>query len=138
MTPFKAVYGRNPPSIIRVAPSVDTPSEVLIQLQNRDALLHRLKANLVRAQERMKHFADTQRTEVSFHVGDWVFVKLQPYRQHSVHLRKSQKLGMRYFGPFQVLARSGSVAYKLSLPSEARIHLVFHVSLLKKCIGNPD
>ena len=138
MTPFKAVYGRDPPAIVRVSASADTPSEVLCQLQDRDALLDRLKANLLRAQERMKRFADTQRIEVSFNVGDWVFVKLQPYRQHSVQLRKSQKLGMRYFGPFQVLARVGSVAYKLSLPPETRIHPVFHVSLLKKCIGNPD
>jgi len=67
----------------------------------------------------------------------WVFVKLQPYRQHSVVLRKHQKLGLRYFGPFQIVKRIGDVAYQLALLAEAKIHPVFHVSLLKKCEGDP-
>jgi len=64
-----------------------------------------------------------------------VFVKLQPYMQHSVALRKNQKLGLRYFGPFPVIKRIGLIAYKLSLPLTTKIHLVFHVSLLKQCKG---
>lgn len=70
-------------------------------------------------------------------LGDMVFVKLQPYRQTSMALRKNQKLSLHYFGPFPVIEKLGSVAYKLLLPSTAKIHPVFHIFLLKKCVGDP-
>lgn len=71
----------------------------------------------------MKDQADKRR----FNVGDLVLVKLQPYKQNSVALRKNQKLGMKYFGPFPILAKVGAIAYKLKLPKNARIHVVFHI-----------
>lgn len=71
-------------------------------------------------------------------MGDLVLVKLQPYRQHSGTLRKNQKLGMRYFGPFPVTAIIGSVAYKLQLPDAAKIHPVFYISQLKPLEGIPQ
>jgi len=50
----------------------------------------------------------------------------------------NQKLSMGYFGPFLILARIGPVAYKQKLPLSTQIHLVFHVSVLKKCTGEPQ
>jgi hypothetical protein len=44
---------------------------------------------------------------------------------------------LRYFGPYQVLARIGSVAYHLQLPPQTRIHNVFHVALFKRFVGAP-
>lgn len=97
-----------------------------------------LKKSLIEAQKRMKEYADAHRSERSFSVGDWVYLKLKPYKQLS--LRKSQlwKLTSKYCGPYPVIKKVGEVAYELQLPSDAKIHPVFHVSLLKKHVGNKD
>ncbi|GJT96586.1 ty3-gypsy retrotransposon protein [Tanacetum coccineum] len=64
--------------------------------------------------------------------------KVISFRQVSVQRRRSQKLATRYYGPFRILRRIGPVAYELELPPAARIHNVFHVSLLKKLCGEPS
>ena len=101
----------------------------------RQTILERLKENLAKAQNRMKHQADKGRIEKQFNIGDWVWVKLQPYWQHSVLRRPLQKLSKRFFGPFKILQKIGQVAYKLELPQSSRMHPVFHVSLLKPYKG---
>jgi len=138
MTSFKALYGRDPPTLTRQPVTSQDRMELREQLANRDSLLAKLKANLSRAQQAMKAQADRKRQEVILQVGDQVLVKLQPYRQHSSVLRKNQKFSMKYFGPFKVVAKIGSVAYKLELPPSARILPVFHVSQLKLFKGNVD
>ncbi|WMV59051.1 hypothetical protein MTR67_052436 [Solanum verrucosum] len=97
-----------------------------------------LKNNLTRAQKRMKDVADRKRQHGEFGVGEWVYVKLKPYRQHSLRLQRHHKLGRRYFGLLKVQKKKGTVAYTLDLPNEARIHPVFHVSMLCRCVGIPE
>ena len=87
------------------------------------------------AQGKMKTQADKHRQERSFAVGDWVFLRLQPYRQQSLAYKGKWKLSPRYFGPFKVLKRIWTVSYKLELPPKSKLHLVFHVLCLKLKLG---
>ncbi|MCI38362.1 3-hydroxyisobutyryl-CoA hydrolase-like protein mitochondrial-like-like, partial [Trifolium medium] len=49
--------------------------------------------------------------------------------------RFNQKLSPRYYGPYEILQKLGAVAYKLKLPEDSKVHLVFHVSLLRKAVA---
>jgi hypothetical protein len=105
-------------------------------IENQQQVLQFLKNNLTMAQNRMKQQVDQHRSERSFEVGDWVFLRLQPYKQMSLKkTKKDNKLSPKYYGPYKVLQKIGTMAYKLELPSSSRVHPVFHVSCLKKVIG---
>ena len=85
----------------------------------------------------MKQQANQHHRERSFDVGDWVFLRLQPYKQISLkQAKKDNKLSPNYYGPYKVLQKIGTMAYKLELPVASRVHLVFYVSCLKKVIGD--
>ena len=83
----------------------------------------------------MKKYADQKRSERTFEVGDMVYIKMQPYRMAAFGIRQSIKLTSKYYGPFRVLQKMGSLSYKLQLLDGVQIHPVFHVSQLKKHLG---
>ena len=84
----------------------------------------------------MKQQANQHRSERIFHVGDWVFLRLQPYKQMSLKkAKKDYKLSPKYYSPYKVLQNIGTMAYKLELSASLLVHLVFHVTCLKKVIG---
>lgn len=68
-------------------------------------------------------------------MGDWVFLRLQPYKQQSVAYRVAHRLSPKFFRPFQILERIGEVVYKLDLHAGSAIHPVFHVSCLMTKLG---
>ena len=90
------------------------------------------------AQDRQKHYTDKRRKELEFAVGDMVYLKMITFTGR-VRISGRRKLDPRYLGPFRVIERVGSVAYKLDLPSEMEaFHNVFHISQLRKCLTDQD
>ena len=83
----------------------------------------------------MKATIDKHRREIQFQVGDRVLGKLQPYCQSSVHWGVNKKLLVRLYGPYKVTAKIGAVTYRLELPPDSKVHLVFHMSLLRRVSG---
>jgi hypothetical protein len=134
MPPFQALYERS----CRTSLQWDQPGEK--QVFGPDILLEAEEnimmvwENMKIAQSRQRSYADTRRIELSFEVGDFVYLKVSPIRGVRRFGVKG-KLAPRYFGPYQILARRGEVAYHLSLLENLSVvHDVFHVSQLKKCL----
>jgi hypothetical protein len=94
--------------------------------------------NLRIAQSRQKSYVDKRRRELKFDVGDHVYLKVSPIRgTRRFHVRG--KLALRYIGPYPVIKRIGTVAYKIKLPEQlSDVHNVFHVSQLRKCLRVPE
>jgi hypothetical protein len=90
-----------------------------------------IKTHLASAQNKMKFYADQQRTFRQFAVGDKVFVKLQLFAQTSVaYYQPCAKLSFKFFGPFQVIEKIGSVAYRLQMPDTVAI---CNTQIVRKC-----
>ena len=78
-----------------------------------------------------------RRRPLEFKVGDHVFLKVMPKRG-VVRFSKHGKLTSRVIGPFEILERIGTVAYRLTLsPNMSGVHEVFHVSMLRKYTPDP-
>ncbi|GKA13686.1 putative reverse transcriptase domain-containing protein [Tanacetum coccineum] len=104
--------------------------------------LHRLKISTTKNVDhlfvglRQKSYTDRRRKPLEFKVGDKAMLKVSPWKG-VIRFGKWGKLNPRYIGPFKILVKVGTVAYRLELPKQlSRVYSTFHLSNLKKCFSN--
>ncbi|GJU70898.1 putative reverse transcriptase domain-containing protein [Tanacetum coccineum] len=86
--------------------------------------------------DHQKDYANMRHNPLEFQVGNRVMLKVSPWKG-VIHFSKRGKLNPRYIGPFKILAKVGTVAYRLGLPEQlSRVHSTFRVSNLKKCLSD--
>ena len=137
MPPYEAVYGRPCRSSLcwtEVGESSITGPDMIRDTSEKVSLI---RQRLLTAQSRQKSYAYVRRRPLEFEVGDHVFLKVMPKRG-VVRFGKRGKLSPRFIGPFEILERIDSVAYRLALPpSMTGVHEVFHISMLRKYTPDP-
>lgn len=99
LSPYEIVYGQLPPKLLPYKVGTTQVAAVDMVLCTREQTLQLLKENLLKAQHRMKHYSDLKRSERAFEVGDWVYLRLQPYsvimeEKKAGVLRLKKKIGV--------------------------------------------
>jgi hypothetical protein len=132
MSPFDVLYGRK----CRTPLFWNEPGENQVFgpeiLREAEKQVQAIRENLQLAQSRQKSYVDHRRRNLTFKVGDFVYLKVSP--MSGLHRFKIRgKLAPRYIGPIKILEQRGEVAYQLELPPQlSDVHYIFHVSQLRK------
>jgi len=138
MSPFKCCYGYTPknPLTVSLPPQGKerVPAAVDFAKHMQD-LLRLAKTRLEAAQHRQKAYADQNRIESEFQVGQRVLLNTKNLKVKSTGTRKFLP---KFIGPFKILRKLGPVAYELELPPSYKFHDVFHVSLLEEFHDSGD
>ncbi|GKD38492.1 hypothetical protein Tco_1258699 [Tanacetum coccineum] len=136
VAPFEALYGRKCRSLICWAEVGDTPLTGPEIIHETTEKIVQIKQRIQAARDRQKNYADVRRKPLEFQVGDKVMLKVSPWKG-VIRFGKRGKLNPRYIRPFKVLAKVGTIAYRLELPQQlSRVHNIFHVSNLKKRLSD--
>jgi hypothetical protein len=137
MAPFEALYGKQCISPLCWETLGGRSLVGLDWVQQTSEKVREIRQNILAVQSRQKSYADV-RHDLEFAVGDQVLLRVSPTKG-VVWFGVSRKLSPRYIGPFTILARVGSLAYRMQLPdSMAGVHPVFHVSMLRKFLRDPN
>ncbi|GJT96779.1 putative reverse transcriptase domain-containing protein [Tanacetum coccineum] len=132
--PFEALYGRKCRSPICWAEVRDAQLTGPKIIHETTEKIIQIKKRIQAARDRQKSYADRRRKPLEFEVGDKVMLKVSLWKW-VIRFGKRGKLNPRYIGPFKILAKVGTLAYRLELPEKlSRVHSTFHVSNLKKCL----
>ncbi|GKA84521.1 putative reverse transcriptase domain-containing protein [Tanacetum coccineum] len=132
--PFEALYGRKCRSPVCWAEVGDAQLTGPAIIHETTEKIIQIKSRIQAARDRPKSYANIRHKPMVFQVGERVMLKVSPWKG-VVRFGKRGKLNPRYVGPFKVIERVGTVAYKLELPQQlSRVHNKFHVSNLKKCL----
>ncbi|GKB79910.1 putative reverse transcriptase domain-containing protein [Tanacetum coccineum] len=133
---FEVLYGRKCRSPICWAEVRDdqlTDPEIVYETTKK---IFQIKKRIQAARDRQKSLADRNHKPVEFQVGYMVMLKMSPWKW-VIRFGKQGKLNPRYIGPFKVIAKVGTVSYRLELPNQiSHVHSTFHVSNLKKCYAD--
>ncbi|GJZ50667.1 putative reverse transcriptase domain-containing protein [Tanacetum coccineum] len=132
VAPFEALYGqkcRSPVCWAKVGDAQLTSPEIVHETMEK---IIQIKKRIQAARDRQKSYADKRRKPLEFQAGDKVMLKVSLWKG-VICFGKQGKLNPRYIGPFKILAKVGTVAYRLELPEQlSRVHSTFHVSNLMK------
>lgn len=106
-------------------------------VQEAEEKVDEIYVSLRAAQERYKACADDHRRKVEYQVGDYVYLKVTPFKG-TQRFQAKGKLAPRFVGSYKIYAMWGEVAYVFALlESLLGVHNVFHVSQLKRCLKVP-
>ncbi|GKE48432.1 putative reverse transcriptase domain-containing protein [Tanacetum coccineum] len=134
--PFEALYDhkcRSPVCWAEVGDAQLTGPEIVHDATEK--IIH-IKKRIQAAHDRQKSYADRRRKPLEFQAKDKLMLRVSPWKW-VIRFGKRGKLNPRYIGPFKILAKVRTVAYRLELPNQlSRVHSTFHVSNLKKCFSN--
>ncbi|XP_070028921.1 uncharacterized protein [Nicotiana sylvestris] len=138
MAPYEALYGRRCTSPVGRFELGEARILGTNFLQDALDKVKVIQERLRTAQSRQKNYTDRKGHDVSYVVGEKVLLNVSPMKG-VMRFGKKGKLSPRFIGPLKVFRRIGEVAYELALPpSLSSVHSVFHVSMLRKYIGDPS